>query len=63
MGIHAVPQGQLGNSSTVFTSEVIGDGLVILSSVCEGLRYYKYKFTHKDISTTEMEVLVICLTK
>lgn len=63
MGIHAVPQGQLGNSSTVFTSEVIRDGLVVLSGVCEGLRYYKNKFTHKDISTTEMEVLVICLTK
>lgn len=55
MGIHAVSQRQLGNSSTIFTSEVIGDGLVVLSGVCEGLRYYKYKFTHKGISTTEIE--------
>ncbi len=46
MGVHAVPQGQLGNSSTVFTSEVIRNGLVVQSGVCEGLIYYKYKFTH-----------------
>lgn len=53
MGIHAVSQRQLGNSSTIFTSEVIRDGLVVLSGVREGLRYYKY--THKGISTTEIE--------
>lgn len=38
VGVHAVAQGQLGNTTAVLTPEVVRYGIIILCSVCEGLR-------------------------
>lgn len=38
VGVHAVAQGQLGNATAVLTPEVVWYRIVILCSVCEGLR-------------------------
>lgn len=38
VGVHAVAQRQLGNATAVLTPEVVGYRIIILCSVCEGLR-------------------------
>lgn len=38
VGVHAVAQGQLGNTTAVLSPEVVRYRIVILCSVCEGLR-------------------------
>ena len=35
--IHAVAQGQLGHTPAVLPPEVVGDGVIVLCRVCEGL--------------------------
>lgn len=37
MRVHAVAQGQLGNAAAVLPAKVVGYGVVILRSMCEGL--------------------------
>lgn len=37
MGVHAVAQGQMGYAPAVLPPEVVGDGIIILRCVCEGL--------------------------
>lgn len=38
MGVHAVAQGQLGNTTAVLSPEVVRYRIIILCSVSEGLR-------------------------
>lgn len=39
VGVHAVAQSQLGNAAAVLSPEVVGYRIIILCSVCEGLRH------------------------